>query len=428
MNMSNIKGRVEAQIKRFWRYFKSDTLFRNSVYLMLGTGVLAGFGFFFWLINSHLFSVSDIGLATTLISVMSLISMLSLIGFDTVFVRFLPKSDQKNENMNTGLILVSAISILLSVGFLAAVGTISPRLSFITGNPVYELIFVFSCLMNSLNSLTNSIFLAGRKAAFTLIVNIVLSIFKIVLPFALIGFGVMGIFIAVTLAQTIGSVLSIVIVIQRFDYHPAFDINKGVLRTVWRYSATNYAAGVLNLLPSSILPILITNSIGPEASAYFYIVMMMGNLLYTIPTSVTTSLFAEGSHDEKSLEENIKKSLKIIACLLTPAIIILLLCGNFILKIFGKSYAEGGTTFLYLVTITGVVVSINAIFNSFFRVKKALAPIFVTNLVYTISLIGLSYLLLPFGLTGIGFAWLLGTAVLGFTNYLYSKDLLLINF
>ena len=69
-----------------------NTLFRNSFYLMLATAVMAGFGFFFWLIVARMFSTANIGLATTLISVMNMIAMLSLVGFDVTFVRFLPNS------------------------------------------------------------------------------------------------------------------------------------------------------------------------------------------------------------------------------------------------------------------------------------------------------------------------------------------------
>jgi len=409
------------QAIRLWRHFCDDSLFRNSVYLMLATGVMAGFGFFFWLINARLFSAENIGLATTLISVMNLIAMLGLIGFDTAFVRYLPTSTQRNQKMNTGLILVSIASIVLSIGFLACVDIISPKLSFIKESPIYGLVFVVSCVMNSLNSLTDSIFLAGRKTKFSLIINTIFSVFKTVIPFAFVGFGPMGIFISAALAQTLGTLLSVAVMFWKFDYRPILSINKGVLKTVWPYSTANYAAGIFNLLPPAILPILITNHLNPTAAGYYYIVMMIGNLLYAIPWSTTKSLLAEGSYEERSLSESIRKSILVTILLLIPAITLLLIGGDQILQIFGKNFSRGGADFLYLVTLTAIPVTINSIYGSIFRIKKDLLAIVITNIFYTITILGFSYYLLSFGLIGIGAAWLIGNILTAFLNLTVFK-------
>jgi hypothetical protein len=60
-------------------------------------------------------------------------------------------------------------------------------------------------------------------------------------------------------------------------------------------------------LPAMVLPILITNLIGVKFSAYFYMAMMIANLLYIIPTATSQSLFAEGSHIETELKMHLKK-------------------------------------------------------------------------------------------------------------------------
>lgn len=44
---------------------------------MLSTAVQAFFGFFFWVINARLFTTEEVGIATTLISVMALIGTFS---------------------------------------------------------------------------------------------------------------------------------------------------------------------------------------------------------------------------------------------------------------------------------------------------------------------------------------------------------------
>ncbi|MEK7538391.1 MAG: oligosaccharide flippase family protein [Patescibacteria group bacterium] len=399
-----------------------DSLFRNSFYLMLATGVMAGFGFFFWLISARLFSTEDIGLATTLISVMNIIALLSLIGFDSAFVRFLPNSDKRNDHLNTGLILVGATALVLAFLFIVFVPEISPRISFIGENLPIALAFIFFCVMSALNILTDSVFLADRQTKFTLIINTAFSVLKMVLPFAFIGWGALGVFTAAAIAQTVGFVLSIVVMMRKFDYRPQFIISNNILKLVRQYCLGNYIAVILNLLPIALLPIIITNNLGPEQAAYYYIVMMIANLLYVIPQATTKSLFAEGSNNEGTLRTNVGKSVRNISILLIPAIAVLILGGKYILGIFGEDYSTGGLTLLYFIAIAAIPVSGYSIFYALLRIKKGLNGLIITNIFYAGSIIGLSYALLPMGLVGIGIAWLFGNVVASVVSCLMTTQ------
>ncbi len=408
-------------LTRVIQHLHRDTLLRNSIYLMLATATMAGFGFFFWLINARLFSIENVGLATTLISVMTLIATLSLIGFNAAFVRFLPKSSTKNEHMNTGLLMVSIASIVLAVVFIAFVRFISPQLSVVEENPWYALIFVVACVMTALNILTDSIFLANKQAKFTLIIDALFSLFKMLAPFAFIGFGAIGIFTAAALAQTLGTILSIAAMIKWFQYRPKFVITPGVLQGIWRYCAANYLAGVFNLLPVTLLPIIIINHLGAASAAYYYIAMMIATLLYEIPYATTKSLFAEGSHNEASLSANAKKSIQMIALLLIPATLILFVGSGELLRIFGSAYEGGGSTFLRLLVVAGVAVSAYSLTNALFQVKKDSRAIIIVNVCYALSILALSYLLLPWGLTGIGIAWISGNLFAALVGYALDR-------
>ncbi len=398
-----------------------DSLFRNSFYLMLATAVMAGFGFFFWLISARLFTIENIGLATTLISVMNLIATLSLIGFDATFVRFLPKSDKPNDELNTGMILVGISAFILSGMFIIFVKALSPSLNFIQDNFLISASFVVFCVMTALNILTDSFFLAKRQTKFTLIINTIFSAVKMLLPFAFIGWGAIGIFTAAALGQTVGFLLSVYVMVWKFDYHPRLTIKMDALKRVWKYSTSNYIAGIFSLLPMTLLPLIITNRLSPSDAGYFYIVMMIANLLYVIPRSTTSSLFAESSNSEHTLDANVKKSIKIISLLLIPAIIVLFFGARPIMLIFGKSYAIGGVNFLRFVVLAGIAVSANNIFGSIFQFRKNLRSIVLFNIIFATATITLSYALLPLGLTGIGIAWLVGNSIAGLSAFiLYS--------
>lgn len=398
-----------------------DSLFRNSFYLILATGVMAGFGFFFWLISARMVTPDNIGIATTLISVMNIIAIFSLIGFDSTLIRFLANSDKKNAKLNTSIILVGCAALLLSSIFIALIHQISPRLEPIFAHPGYAFAFIAFCVMSSINILTDAAFLAYREAKFSLIINAVFSFIKMLLPLLFAPWGAFGIFAAAAGGQTIGFILSIAALMWKFNYRPEFIINKDVLREVGRYSVGNYIAGALNLLPVTLLPLIITNHLGSKESAYFYIVMMIGNLLYAIPFAVTKSLFAESANDERTTIRNVKKSVRFISFLMVPSILALCALGKFILGFFGKTYSSEGIAFLYLVAITGIAVSGYALCSSLLKVRKGVTGLIAMNSIYAGVVIICAYLFIPYGLVGIGYAWLTGNAAAGIFGFLLFR-------
>ena len=162
--------------------FFHESLLRNSVYLMASTGVLSLFGFLFWVVNARLFSAEEVGFATTLISVMNLISMLSLVGFNASLVRFLPQNRRPNEMISSALTIVMLTSLALAAGFVVFIPLLSPRLAFVQSSALTIGLFVLFSILSSLNTLTDSVFLAHRRAHFILIINSIFSASRLVFP------------------------------------------------------------------------------------------------------------------------------------------------------------------------------------------------------------------------------------------------------
>ncbi len=417
-----VPGKISQKINKIISKLYNDSLYRNSFYLILATAVLAGFGFFFWLISAHYISAEQIGIATALISAMNIIAILSLIGFDSAIVRFLWHSTKRNDKLNTAIILVGSAATLLSTAFLLFLPYISPKLEFIRNSPLTLFAFIIFCVMSSINILTDAVFLAYRKTDFSMIINTIFSFVKMLLPLLFVRWGAFGIFSAAAIGQSVGFILSIFAMIWKFDYKPKFVVNMEIVREVWDYCAANYVAGIFNLIPVMLLPIIITNHLGSAQAAYFYIVMMIANLLYVIPQAANRSLFAEGAFDEKSFHKNIDKAVKMIGILLLPAIIIFILGGNFILSFFGKNYSAEGINFFYLVIFSGLSVSMYSLSNSLYRVKKQLTPLIISNAVYAFTILATAYLLLDHGLVGIGLAWFAGNTLACVGYLFYMKE------
>jgi O-antigen/teichoic acid export membrane protein len=415
---------MKNTISKFYNYLANDSLYRNSIYLMLSTGVMAVFGFFFWMINARLYSAEQVGIGTTLISIMTLISSFSLLGLGNSLIKYLPTSDKKNKKINTSFTLVGLTSIFISIFFLVFLKTFSPRLLFVRENIIFSLLFILFIVFSSLNTISEIVFIAYRSSKFVLIKNTIFSIVKLILPIFLVTLGAYGIFMSMGIAMAVAFLVSLVFLILRFNYSPKPIIDRSIVKRMTKFSIGNYIAGLIAVLPAMALPILITNLIGAKFSAYFYMDMMIANLLYIIPMATSQSLFAEGSYSERDLKIQLKKAIKIISLLLVPAILVTFLFGNYILLAFGKEYSSEGVIFLQILAISGIFLSINYIGNSIFYIKHRIKLIILVNFIGASIILSLSIMLIHQNLLGIGVGWVMGQGIISVIYLLFIKKLL----
>ena len=387
-----------------------DSLYKNSLYLMISTGIMAVLGFFFWMISARLFNAEQIGLATTIISVMSLITGFSVLGFNIALIRYLPGSKMKNHKINTCFTIVILSSIIASSIFLIGLGKFSPRLVFIKESLLLSFSFIFFMVVAGLNSMIESVFVAFRSSKFILLKNSIFSLLKIGLVFFFVGLGAYGIFVSWMVALMIGVGVVFIILMFKFDYKPKFVFYDRIIKKIGKFSFGNYVAGFIGGLPLMVLPLMITNLINPEITAYYYMAMMIAGLLFVIPSATTQSLFAEGSHNEKKMRENVRKAIKIISLILIPGILITVFFGNWILLMFGNEYSSEGFRFLQIVALSSVFIGVNGVFGAWFRVKKRIKEMIIVGVIGVVLILGLSYLWIDKGLIGIAFAWMIGKA------------------
>jgi len=159
-----------------------NSLYKNSIYLILNSILLSIFGFIFWNINARLYNVKDIGIATTLISVQTIIGILSSFGLGIAVIRYY-SSEKEKALTNNLIILNTIISLVIGSIFILGISTFSPKLIL---SPIEKLIFILSCLIWTLFSTTNSIFIAKKQSLLILLKNLIFSILKLILPFLFI--------------------------------------------------------------------------------------------------------------------------------------------------------------------------------------------------------------------------------------------------
>jgi O-antigen/teichoic acid export membrane protein len=381
---------------------------------MLSTAVMAFLGFFFWMINARFYSTEQVGLGTTLFSIIALITNFSLLGLGNGLIRYLSASDRKNKEINTSFTIVALMTILIAAIYLIFMKIFSPKLLFVRENIYYSLLFILFAVFYSLNVLSDYVFIAYRSSRFVLIKNSISSTAKLILPIFLVALGAFGIFMSMGVAMAIAFLFSLVFLILRFNYVFKPGIDNIAVKKMAKFSLGNYTGELIGVLPVTILPILITNLIGAKYSAFFYMDMMIVNLLYIIPRATSQSLFAEGSYNETELKLHLKKAIKIISIIIIPAIIIIFLFGNYILLAFGKNYSDEGFILLKLLSISGIFISISSIGYSILNIKHKVKINVFLSLVNTAITLTLSLIFIKmnlFGVVGVGIGWIAGQVI-----------------
>ena len=389
-------------------------LLRNSLFLMLSAALTAAIGFVFWGLVAHLYPASRIGLATSLLSAISLISYLSLFGFNSTLIRFPAAGRARNAQVSIALVSVAGTGLVIGIAYLAGIDLISPQLQFVRQSPFAALAFVAFCSLAAVNLLTDSVFIGARMPEYnTLVDGIIQSLVKLMMPVFLVTLGTVGIVTATGVGYVVAVAASIYFMYRKLGFRFVFRIKGTRLKESARYSATNYASTLLNLLPLLALPTVVLRALGPEQSAYYFMAFQIATLLSAASYAISQSLFSEGAHDPGNVSALLRRSARIMALIVVPGAVALAALGEPVLAIFGPGYAQHARGLLVVLSLGSIAVAFNAWTASALRIVNRMRSLVVADAVLTITVLGLAVGFGSRGLLWVGYAWVAGNLLSG---------------
>jgi O-antigen/teichoic acid export membrane protein len=398
-------------IEKTIRNFREQSLYLNSIYLIMSTSVLAVSGFAYWWLAARLSSSYDLGIAATLVSLMTYIGMVSQIGLNIGIIRFLPRSQNQSGIVNTCITVVVLLAGISSIGFLFISNLVSVNLSFLHDSPLIAISFIVFMMFAALNVIIENIFIAVRKSINVFIKNSVLSVLKVSFLFFFLSLGGYGIFASWAVALMISATFSYFLFPSELRQKFRFQILKGELKTIAAFSTANYFAGLAGNLSISAIPIILTSISGPESTAYYAVPMSYASLLFSVPISICNSLFAEGAANEQEILKSTMKAIRLICIFLFPAIALLLIFGKYALLFFGADYARHSVYLLSILALSSIFVAINTVCWTLLNFAQRVAEIMITLGINAVLILTLTYLWTNQGLMGTGLAWLVGQGV-----------------
>ncbi|NTV22225.1 MAG: oligosaccharide flippase family protein [Candidatus Yonathbacteria bacterium] len=377
---------------------------------MLSTGIMSAFGFVFWLICSRLFLPADIGVATSLISVASLLTTMSLFGLNNAVVRFLPSSNDRDSFVSSVFGISFCGSIIFSSAFLLWLH--------VTHNPIVEsdyiiplsFVFILYIIFQTALIIMDAVFIADRKAQYIFGKSVLLSFVKIITPFFLISFGAIGIVYGITMS----SVVAVITGFSWLFFATKIKFVRPRMKHLFHirvFAMGNYFGSMFGILPSSLLPIIILSRLGAVETAYFYIPFAIVTLLNVIPSANAQSLFAEVSNNETALEEHLRKSIAHSFIMLVPAVLVIVTMGSFALSFFGLAYAKEGINVLRILSFASIIGSLNYFGDILLNVKKRSREYIFMNALNALGILAFTYVTAPYGLESVAWGYFVGQLV-----------------
>lgn len=404
--MQSLMARGRALVKQFM----TDSLLRNAVYLFASTAVMAVLGFAFWLFVARLYQPADIGVASALIAATILVGNLSMLGLNSGLIRFLPESKRQSPDINAALLAATGASVLAGGGYLLVTALLGANEGWDPHNPLVWLGLIGVFVVVTLNSLTDGVFIANRKAQYHLAVYSAFGVTRLLLPVALVSMAATGVFLAYVGAVVASLALSFYFMVRACGYEISARPNWGFIRNSGRYVLGNYLSTVISGVPGQILPTILVATSGATNAAYFSLALTMANLLFIIPTAVSQSMLAESAHRRDAMLKNLLHAVRILVLTLTPVIAAAILLAHWVLGMFGSTYAAGSTTIFQLLAIATIFVAINSVSATILNLKQRPLVVVAVQLVIAVVTLGLVWAWGGDGLVGIGWAMICGYA------------------
>ena len=402
------QGRLQTLLTRL----RTDHLVRNSLYLFLSTAVQAALGFIFWLVMARLFSSTDVGKASSLISATSLIGYFALFGLNSTLIRFLPTAEDGNRLITSALLLVVGTGASIGFVYVLLTPVIASRLAFIDRSPALTAGFVLLSSAAAVNVLTDSVFIAHRRAELCALTDGVIGGFgKIIFGLVLAGTGAYGLFSASTGGFAASALASVVLIAVVLHWRPSLSRPVQALRPLLRFSGANYVANAFNLLPSVVVPLIVLDRLGPKPAAYYFVAFQMATLLYAAVNAVESSFLAEGSQAGADWRAVRRRSRLLAIMLFVPGGIILSAAAHWVLLAFGVEYSQHGTGCLVLLAIAVLPIAACNWAWTVLRLIGRLGALVLSTFVYSAAICSSAWLLAGHGLDALTAAWPLGSGM-----------------
>jgi O-antigen/teichoic acid export membrane protein len=384
-------------------------LYRNAYALMINTGVTGLLGVAYWLLAARHYTAVEVGQASALYSVMSLLSGFTAFSLVGAVTRFIPQSGRRTGAFVRRAYLFSSLaSVLVTVPFLLTVQHWGASYAQLNGL-IPGLVFIACVIAWGIFTLQDGVLTGLRSAAWVPLENGVFGVVKIVLLLALAAaVPALGIDVSWMLPVVVSLPLINLLIFGKLIPRHQLLISghrPPGARQIGRFLAGDYTGALCMLAVSNLVPIAVAVRIGPGMNAYFYMAWTVGSVLDLLAVNMATSLTVEGAFDGQTLAVNCRSALRRTLFILLPAAAVVALLARPALGLYGPRYADYGAPILELLALATLPKTLTELYLGALRAQSRTRLVAVIQVTRCVLILGLALgLTAVMGMTGAGIA------------------------
>ena len=409
---------------------RSRSLTTSALGMISGKTAAMSLGFAFWLVAARVAPAGDVGLAAGATAAIMLVALLSTSGLGAAaVVHYHRQGERSADVVDTALALAGILACAVALAFLGLAGTLLVEMNVIAVDLPFALLFVLMSVIGSLGVVIDQVSMAQRRGGDVLIRNVTNGIVTLLVP-VLIWLGPLQASARVLFAGwVLGSTSAVII--GWFQMRLTLDghrtrprLARSTFRPLIATSIANQALTTAERAPGLLLPLLVTELLSPEETAYWYTSWMIAWGVSIVPLSTSTALFAEVCRNPsdigRQLRAAVRSSLLIGTALAAPTFVL----APQVLRLAGADYADAGATPLRLLVLGVIPLSATypyfAIARSTGRIGEAIATAAVAAVLGVTCATAAGVMS---GLTSMALAWVSVQALIGLWATLRLRQL-----
>ena len=399
------------------------TILSNATSMMLALGTSSLLGAAFWWLAARQFDQHAVGVAGAAVSAMTLLGFAATIGLGTVLMGELPQRESRAHGLlNAALATAAAVGAGLGLGFALVAPLFSSGFDPLRASALAVFIFAAGVSLTALTLVLDQALIGLLRGALQLVRNIVFSGVKLLFLLAVASLGAAHGGMGIYTAWALGALVSLIVLVPfyRRQVKPLRS-HFGELNSLRLDAASHHAFNLALRAPDLLLPVMVLIVLKANLSASFYIAWMIASLLFSIPQSLSTVLYAVGSGDPGDLERRFRFTLGISAVCGVVAVLILLPGSEPLLHLFGSSYAAQATVAVQILALGVFPEAVRTHFVAVRRLTRRIGT--ALPLVWGGAVIevagGTAGALITGDLTGVAIGWLAAICV---ESSLMSRD------
>ncbi len=406
---SSLLGRLRGVAKA------NQALLSNATSMVVALGTTSVLGAAFWWLAAQHFSQSSVGVSSAAVSAMTLLGFAATIGLGTVLMGELPRREIRAHGLLNAALATSAVAGgLFGLVFALVAPLFSSGFDPLRQGPLSVVIFAFGAALTALTLVLDQALIGLLRGGLQLTRNIVFAAIKLVLLLGVAALGATYGGMGIYTAWALGALLSLIVLVpfyRRQDRPLGSHFRE--LHSMRLDAASHHAFNLALRAPDLLLPVMVLIVLSPSLTASFYIAWMIVSLLFGIPQSLSTVLYAVGSGDPKGLERRFRFTLGISAACGVIAVLILLPGGAALLHLFGANYADQATTAVQILALGVFPEAIRTHFVAVRRLTRRIGtalPLVWGGAVLEVAG-GTAGALIADNLTGVAIGWLIAICI-----------------